>query len=450
MTNTARTQDGADDTQGGGGGLTQNAYDPTQNASNDDEEYGLVPLGAVLHDIEAERKAREWDLEISRAFVDLARVGVGDKLHKRDAPLLKPALELWEEPDVEVIDIVDGLVPEMGLTVQSSDPKTGKTWIEEEIAVSIATGTKAFGSFDTMAGPVALFLFEDSRAATRTRLGAIARGKGLTREQALADVHLVCRPFFDLLSPDDMAWVVASVRALPIAPVAIFFDPLRDAHTGDEVDDMDRVSRALRALIKTLNCAVFVTHHNRKSSSNPKKDGQAGDEMRGGGELRGRLDAGVYPKLTGGDQVNTFELNVKTDKRDGQKQAPFTLKLEIEDENKRAVNVRWTVVRDGKESVTTDEQRVRSALLAMNEEHPASHFALEAIAKRAGIRKAAASDALAALQQEMKVERGFGGRGFRLQTGEIPLPYGTGENLNDHAGSRRRQKSEVGTDQETQ
>lgn len=385
----------------------------------DQEEYGLVPLGVVVADIEAERKAREWDLEISRAFVDLSKVGVGDRLHKRDAPLLAPALSLWEDPDDEVIDIVDGLVPEMGLTVQSSDPKTGKTWIEEEIAVSIATGTPAFGAFETLAGPVALFLLEDSRAATRTRLGAIARGKGLTREQALADVHLVCRPHFDLLSPDDMAWVVASVRALPIAPVAIFFDPLRDAHTGDEVDDMDRVSRALRALIKTLGCAVFVTHHNRKSSSNPKKDGQAGDEMRGGGELRGRLDAGLYPKLTGGDQVNVYELAVKTDKRDGQKQAPFTLKLEIEDENKRAVNVRWTVVRDGKDSGATPEQRILSALAGLNEGSPCDYFAQHTIARKAGIKNDSATIALGVLLGQGRIERGVGGRGWRLTTGRI-------------------------------
>lgn len=410
--------------------LTRNAYDSTQNAQNDDEEgYGLVTMGDVILDLERERKAREWDLEISRAFVDLAKVGVGTGTRKRDVSLLAPALALWEEPDVEVIDIVEGLIPETGLTVQSSDPKTGKTWIEEEIAVSIATGTKAFGAFDTVSGPVALFLFEDSRAATRTRLGAIARGKGLTRERALADVHLVCRPFFDLLSPDDLAWIVASVRAMPIAPIAIFFDPLRDAHTGHEVDDMDRISRALRMLIKVLDCAVFVTHHNRKASTTPRKDGQAGDEMRGGGELRGRLDAGLYPKLTGGDQVNTFELAVRTDKRDGQKQAPFTLKLEIEDENKRAVNVKWTVVRDGRETGATPESRVLSALIGLNEANPCDYFAQTTVAKRAGVKNENAGTVLGVLLGQGRVERGFGGRGWRLTSGEIDT--GTKKHGND-------------------
>ncbi len=395
--------------------MTNTAEDRSAHAPANDDEEVLVSPGVILEEV----RARLWDIELTRAYVDIAEAGVGDGARKRDKSLLAPALSLWDEPDVEVIDLVDGLIPAEGLTVQSSDPKTGKTWIEEEIAVSIATGTPAFGTFRTMCGPVALFLFEDSRAATRTRLGAIATAKGLKRSEALADVHLVCRPFFDMLNAEDLAWVVASVRAMPVAPLALFFDPLRDAHTGDEVDDMDRVSRALRILVKVLHCAVFVTHHNRKGQNNGQSKGQPGDEMRGGGELRGRLDAGIYPKLTGGDQVTTFELLVKTDKRDGLKVAPFTLKLEIEDENKRARCVRWTVMKDGRESTATPEQRTLSALVLLNESSPCDYFASHTVARRAGMKSENTVTALGVLLSDGKVERGFGGKGWRITSGEI-------------------------------
>lgn len=370
-----------------------------------------------------------WEGELGRARLDLAALGIGGGPRKHAAPMFAPALTLWDEEDAEVPDLVDGLVPTRGFTVQSSAPKVGKTWVEEEIAVSISTATKAFGVFDTGKKPLtsALILCEDSRRATKRRLGAIAAGKGLTKEQALERVHLVCRPHFDLTNAEDMAWVVASVRCLPEPPAILFIDPLRDAHTGDETDDMDPVTRALRQLITVLDCAVYVNHHNRKTQGNGKESGDPGDEMRGGGELRGRIDAGIYPKKKGGDGVNTFELDVRTEKRDGQASGTFGLKIEIEDENKRAKCVRWTVTRDGKESVATPGQRILAALVGLNEGSPADYFAQSTISKRAGMKHEIAFDTLNELLALGRVERGFGGRGWRLTSGEIgPGPKNDG------------------------
>jgi len=361
---------------------------------------------------------------MAKAKRDLAVAGVGDRAEIERLPLFQPALTLWEYNDPPPADLVDRLIPEKGLTVQSSHPKTGKTWIEEEIAVSIATGTKAFGHFDTgEPRAVALVLFEDSKATTKIRLGAIGAGKGMQPTEALRRVYFVCKPRLDLLDVDDAAQLVASVRALPEKPAAVFFDPLRDAHTGDEVDDMDEVARVLRHLATVLDCAIFVTHHNRKAQQGQHASkGQAGDEMRGGGELRGRIDAGIYPRLVGGDQVNTFELEVSTDKRDGQKAAPFKLSLDIEDVDKRAKTVRWSVDGLSQAKERDEAHRVWEALVELNHERPAEFHAVTAVAEMAKMRKADVLEALHALltDRERRAERGTRG-GWRVHHGIVPI-----------------------------
>jgi hypothetical protein len=425
--------------------VTESVWTVKLDKSPDDwlDAGGTVgELGALVADA-------LFDGMLAKARRDLAAVGAGPRGDVKRRPLLEPALALWEHEDEPVVDLVDRLIPEHGLAVQSSHPKTGKTWIEEELAISIATGTKAFGHFETgEPRAVALFLFEDSRATTKIRLGAIAAGKGLQPSEALRRVHLVCKPHLDLLNVDDAAHVVASVRQLPEKPAAVFFDPLRDAHTGDEVDDMDAVARVLRQLSSVLGCMVFVTHHNRKAQQGQTPKGQAGDEMRGGGELRGRIDAGLYPRLVGGDQVNAFELEVTTDKRDGQKAAPFRLSLDIEDEGKRAKTVRWRV--DGVEAAKTreGEERVRAALVELNHEKPVAFFAASEIAKSAGMQKARVLDVLASFRASGTVERAVSGKGWRCflsagqprpDTGFAPRPGRPGGN-----SGRRAQTSGSG------
>lgn len=365
-----------------------------------------------------------WDGELTRAKIDLQMVGAGERAGRVRRPMLQSALSLWDEPDEEVRDLVEGLVPERGLTVQSSDPKTGKTWIEQEIAVSIATGTKVFGRFATGAPRhVAMFLFEDKKSSTKNRLRAIAAGKGMPKERALARVQLVCKPSFNLVNVDDLAWVVASVRLMPEAPAAIFLDPLRDAWVGNETDEMDTVTRALRQLVKVLDCAVFVTHHNRKAQNAGGKDrGQAGDEMRGGGELRGRIDAGLYPKKKGGDGKNTFELDVRTENRDGQGAGSFGLSFHIIDEDRRAVDIRWQVIEPGAPGISGDESRIIAALVRLNEARPNGWFGVEQIRETAGMNKDNCRAALDSLRGKKKVEKSIGNLGWRLFSGELDLP----------------------------
>lgn len=371
-------------------------------------------------------------IDKARAELEAASAAAGGLVPQ---PMFESAREIDEDrsEDNEPPDIVRGLVPDKGLTVIGGPPKDGKkTWISAELSISIASGTKAFGTFETgEPRHVARILLEDKRGSTRRRHRAVLRGKGLDTD-TLDRIHVASKPNINLLDLDSLAWIVASVRALPEMPIAVFIDPLRDAHKGKEVEDMDAVSRMLRLLMSVLGCGVVVTHHVRKGQQQQygKESGAPGDDLRGGGELRGRLDAGIYPKKAsgeGGDGVGTFELDVRTESRDGQPAGNFHLTLNIEDDEKhRAHRATWKVTTGAEVKQTKEEQanektraNVLRALEAMHaDEGEAEYFGITPIAKHAGHRKEKVTVALHMLLQDGRVEqslsRSTSDKGWRL------------------------------------
>jgi hypothetical protein len=360
-----------------------------------------------------------WAAALAKAAEDLGAGTSKASAQKYARPLFVPALSLFTgEDDGDAPMLVEGLVPEKGLTVQASSPKAGKTWIEEELAVAVATATPAFGEFATLPGEraVCLVLCEDSYRSTRGRLRGAAASRDMSPEQALGRVHVVCRPHLDLLNPADLALIVASARQIPNLALVII-DPLRDAWVGSEVESMDAVTRVLRQLVSVLDCAVFITHHNRKQGTQDKgPPADPGDEMRGGSELLGRMDSGIFPWRKTSTAPNVIDLLVRTKTRDGEPLAPFDLRLEIENKDRRVERVRWTVIRGGGGG---GEESVVSALRKLNEEHPACYHDIKAVARRAGLKEREAQDALSSLLFAKKVERGAARNAWRLHHGTL-------------------------------
>ncbi len=56
-------------------------------------------------------------------------------------------------------------------------PKIGKSWLALNIAISVATGTKAFGHFETVKGMVLYLAYEDSERRLNQRLNMIIKSK---------------------------------------------------------------------------------------------------------------------------------------------------------------------------------------------------------------------------------------------------------------------------------
>lgn len=384
----------------------------------DDDD--MVPLGAVLDEI----KDDAFQHQMNKARDDIIALTGGDlggeSSKRRRRPMFEPAIALWADNDDDEVDLVEPLVPDKALTVQASDPKTGKTWIEEEIAMAIATATPAFGTFPTQPPPrtVAIILCEDSRRSTRHRLNAIAASRGLSHAEAVRRIYFICRPSFNLIDINDLAWIVASVRALPEKPALLIIDPLRDAWIGDESEEMDKVTRVLRHLIVLLECAVFITHHNRKASQQGRRTEQAGDDMRGGGELRGRLDSGIYPRRkSGNDDPKRISLDVATERRDAEGAGKFGLDIVIKNKGRIPHVVEWTVMRGG-DMAKAIEDRVVDALKSLDRDTPGDFFSQRDIGARANMRVAEAAKALGDLLSRRSIERSTKRGGYRLRPSE--------------------------------
>lgn len=346
--------------------------------SKDSQALARAPLRVVEPEevVEAEQVSPEdllWQAEVQRARDDLITAGFGQEANRTRRQLfMQPASHLFDLTFADTPWLVRGLVTEGDVFCVAGEPKTSKTWAVMELAMAIATRTRAFGEFYVpgQARRVALFLVEDKARATRNRLRALAAGRGMDPKTATENLFVENLVSLNLRDLADLANIVASVRALgPIA--ALVLDPMRDLHDAEENDskEMKSVMASIRILRSVLGCAVVFTHHMNKESKEKATDRPA-HRMRGSTVIHGAIDAGLYLYgLTGNQEtewVNKAQSEVKAAKSAGF----FTLKLAVEDNevsgpegDNEAVHAEWVYERKEKEHAPPDSEIDRARQL---------------------------------------------------------------------------------------
>lgn len=290
-----------------------------------------------------------WQASLALARADVDRA-LGERRANERQPMFVPLAELFTREYPQTPWLVTGLITRGGVAVAGAQSKLGKkTWIVCEIALSVATGNKVFGEFFAERGVVGQFCAEDLAVQLRNRYRALAAGRGIA-PTTITNLHVRPRgEFIDVLRNDDLAWVIASCRAIGRVDLVIL-DPLRDIHSGieDSSDSMRDVMRRLRLIAELLGCTVLVTHHVPKTTQDNAKRA-AGENLRGSGAIRGSLDAGIYVSPTGGDGVARFELSVTSEVKGARSAGCFDLALAIEDDaGGEAVRATWTFSREDK------------------------------------------------------------------------------------------------------
>lgn len=288
----------------------------------------------------------EHDLATALAEVQ-AKLGT-QKTSKR-APLFGvDAVDLLTQEFPPEQWLVKGLLTRVGVGMLAGEPKAGvKTWGLVEIALAIATGTKAFGEFYAEAGRVAMFFAEDHKQSVRNRERALLAGAG----RSLSRGRLTLQPrgeFLDVLSDEDLAWVVASARKLGPLDLLIL-DPLRDIHSGEEdkSDSMREVMRRLRLLGELLGCAVLVSHHTVKATKDSDKR-STWQNIRGSSAIRGSLDMGLMVNALKSEGPAAFKVSVETMAKSARSAGTFVLELAIDDDaGGEATSARWMFSRPG-------------------------------------------------------------------------------------------------------
>ncbi len=195
--------------------------------------------------------------------------------------------DLMAEPDTEPPWAVDGIVPQVGVTVLAGPPKVGKTLLVQSMALAAADRARPHEVLgrDVRRGPVLYVLEEGSRAGLRYRVHRQASALGITD----AAVAFAYRQHVRLDDRNSLARLRGEVQAL--RPVLVVVDPLNRVHSRneDKATEMTPVMDALAGVAYDFRTAVVAIHHVGKPSES--RTGQ--DRLRGSGAIRSGTDANL-------------------------------------------------------------------------------------------------------------------------------------------------------------
>jgi len=195
--------------------------------------------------------------------------------------------------------LVEPLWAAGGAGVLGGHPKSGKTWLALEMAVSVASGSPCLGAYPVHdAGPVLLYLAEDSASSAHERVQGICRHRGLCLENL--DLLLLRTPVLRLDSRVDAERLAATVAA--VRPKLLVLDPFVRVHSADEnsASEISRLLATLTALKRAFEVAVLLVHHVRKNGA-----AHPGQALRGSGDLRAWGDSNLFLR----DRAGSLELS---------------------------------------------------------------------------------------------------------------------------------------------
>lgn len=207
--------------------------------------------------------------------------------HVADIPPLSPGGR-W---------LIEELWVEEGAGLVGGPPKAGKSWLVLDLALSVASGTKALGRFAVgEAGPVLIFPAEDGAKAVRSRLDALARPRGVAVTPELP-LHVITA---DSLKLDDDAHRSSLEELLGrMRPRLLVLDPLVRLHSRSEnsAEHVAELLGYLRRVQRRFAVAVMVTHHVSKRLSH-----HPGDALRGSSDLHAWGDSNLYLQRLKGER----------------------------------------------------------------------------------------------------------------------------------------------------
>jgi hypothetical protein len=199
--------------------------------------------------------------------------------------------------------LIERLWTHQAVGIIGGSPKSGKTWLALEMAVSIASGSPCLDTFAVLSpGPVLLYAAEDSAAALRTRVETLARLHEVDFKQL--DVHIITVDSLRLDRAEHQDRLESTL--LVYKPAMLILDPLVRVHAIDEnvAGQVSMLLGYLRSLQRKTGAAIALVHHVRKSAS---PTGAAGNSLRGSGDLYAWLDSFLYLRMHQGQRTLSAE-----------------------------------------------------------------------------------------------------------------------------------------------
>jgi len=185
--------------------------------------------------------------------------------------------------------LVDALWAEQGVGFIGGSPKSLKSWIGLDLAVSVASATPCLGQFRVRRpGPALVYLAEDRLDVVRERLEALAAARGLLLENI--DVLVITTPALRLDLVEHGRRLQATLETHK--PRLLVLDPFVRLHRADEnsAQEVAAILASLRELQRRFQLAIAIVHHTRKNA-NARQMGQA---LRGSGDFHAWADSALY------------------------------------------------------------------------------------------------------------------------------------------------------------
>lgn len=186
--------------------------------------------------------------------------------------------------------LIESLWSAQGVGWIAATPKSNKTWLALDLAVSVSSGTDAVGRFPVaQRGPVLFYGAEDSLPHLRERTAAIAQARDLKLTDL--DLGLIDSPSLKLDKERDLQRLCKTVEQH--RPRLVILDPFVRLHSRDE-NDAGQISALLgdlREIQRRYQLALVLVHHLRKKVSARGQDGQS---LRGSGDIHAWSDSALY------------------------------------------------------------------------------------------------------------------------------------------------------------
>ena len=209
-------------------------------------------------------------------------------MNRRDPEMLPVvrAADL-EERDPAHRWLIDSLWMQHGVGMIGGLPKSHKSWLGLDVAVSVASGTPCLDTFEVSdPGGVLLYMAEDAAPLVKARLLGLCRHRGLDLKALV--IHVITAPTVRLDLLPDQHRLAQTVRCL--APRLLILDPFVRLHQANEnqAGEVAPILGYLRALQRAHNLAVIVVHHSRKNGS-----ATGGLSLRGSGDFFAWVDTAL-------------------------------------------------------------------------------------------------------------------------------------------------------------